>query len=104
MEKTPEQVLASAHITQLGNDILDGAQDMCACAQTGDVYFVPVVIVAAVLDGEPPSLIASNCVFPSGEPIQEVSKLLDMTAKHLVGDVDEDGLIVERHLVHGEKQ
>jgi hypothetical protein len=90
---------------RLGDDILSEAEDICAEAQQENLYFVPIIVIAAVRDGEPAQLLASNCVFSTGQPIEEIARLLGMTSRHLVGDNGpDDGIAVERSVINGGEQ
>lgn len=87
--KTIEQQLSEIN-DRIGNLGLDKLQEICFEEQTGEFYFIPIVLVAGVKDGHPPQLIASTCMFGRNQPSDGIARLLRVTAQHLLGEKPED--------------
>ena len=78
-------------IDMLANVSLDAASKACFEAQEGGLFYIPIVLIAAVKEGDPmPTLVASTCMFGRQQPLPEIAKLLRITAAHLVCDEPEE--------------
>lgn len=83
-----EKVLTEV-MHEMGDSILDHAEDICAAASTDQMFFVPVIVVAAI-QTDTSQMVASNCMFGANQPLDGVSTLLKRTAANLVGEGSPD--------------
>lgn len=89
MTKTPETSFLTATIDGLAKAGLEHLEELCSEAQTENYYFVPVLVIASVKDGEPPQLMTSTCMFARNQPTEAVAQLLKVVAAHLMGQKPE---------------
>jgi len=83
--------IATKKVGLLAGAALEDLSEVCHEANTDTLFYVPIVIVAGIeVDADGARVIASTCTFNRTQPINEVAKLLRITAQHLNGEMPEE--------------